>query len=98
MVKPSCWRLGEMVRAARAEVRSCLSRYRIMGVWPTGAQVRRWVEMRKKPLLSRKARWAPSRRALLYRRPLVALPARHGLVVAFDGPWLRHLAAPAQAA
>jgi hypothetical protein len=64
------------------------------GVWPAGAQVRRRVGMRRTPLSSRHARWAPSLRAFFYGRPLVALPVRNGLFVALDGPAFRHLTAP----
>jgi hypothetical protein len=57
------WRFGDTVRAARAESRSCLSLEAKIGVCPAAAQVRRRVGMSSKPLSSRKARWAPSRRA-----------------------------------
>src|SRR5919201_2316826 len=69
-----------------------------MGVCPAGAQVRRRVGMSRKPLSSRQARWAPSRRAFFYRWPCIALPVRHGLFVAWEGPAFGHLTAPAQAA
>jgi hypothetical protein len=52
--------------------------------------------MNRKALSSRKARWAPKRWAFVYRWPLIALPMRHGLFVALDGPALRHLATPVQ--
>jgi len=68
-----------------------------MGVGPAGAQVRRRVGMSSKPLASRKARWAPRRRAFFDRGPLGAFPLGHGLFVAVDGRSLRHLATPAQA-
>jgi hypothetical protein len=50
--------------------------------------------MSRKPLSSRNARWAPSRRAFFYGRPFVALPVRDRALVALDGPAFRHLAAP----
>src|ERR1035437_10038594 len=50
--------------------------------------------MSKKPLSSRKARWAPSRRAFFYIRPVVALPVGYGNLVPLHGPPFRHLTRP----
>jgi len=54
--------------------------------------------MSRKPLSSRQARGAPSLRAVFYRWPLVALPMHDRVLMALDGPTLRHLTAPTQAA
>lgn len=69
----------------------------MIGVWRAGAHVRRRVGMSSKPIASRKARWAPRRRAFVYRRPLVALPGGDRLLVALDGTAFRHLTASPQA-
>src|ERR1700675_2023083 len=91
---PRCWRFGDTVRVASAETRSCLSLEKMIGVWPSGAQVRRRVGMSRKPLSSRNARWAPSLRAFFYSRPFVALPVRDRGLVALDGVACWSLTAP----
>jgi hypothetical protein len=70
----------------------------MMGVGPSGAQVRRRVGRRRTPLASRTARRAPSRRAFFYRGPSVTLPVRNGLFVAWARLAGGQLTAPAQAA
>ena len=59
--------------------------------------MRRTVGTSRKPLSSRKTRWALSRSAFFYLRPDGALPGRDGRLVALAGPLHRLLDAPAQA-
>jgi hypothetical protein len=65
-----------------------------MGVCPAGPHVRRRVGMSRKPLSSRKTRWAPSRCAFFYMRPLVAFPMSNGLVVPLNRSALGDLTRP----
>ena len=51
--------------------------------------------MRRKPLSSRKTRWAPSRCAFFYMRPLVAPPMSDGLWIPLDRLALGDLTRPA---
>src|SRR5512147_267135 len=67
------------------------------GVRPRGAQVLRTVGMSRKPLSSRKRRWAPSASRFFYRRPRRAFPAGDGGLVALPGPAFGLLATPAEA-
>ena len=60
---PSCLRLGLIVTALMAEMRSCRSQVFKIGVWPRGAKVRRTVGVSMNPLSSRKTKSALRRRA-----------------------------------
>jgi len=53
--------------------------------------------MSKKPLSSRKTRWAPSLSAFFYMGPAIPPPALDGFLVPLQGAALRFLAAPTQA-
>src|SRR5256885_2745757 len=68
-----------------------------MGVQPRGAQVLTTRGANKKPDSSAKTRWAPSRRAFFYPRPVLPLPVFDGLLVALDGARFGFLGAPLQA-
>lgn len=46
-----------------AEILSRRSKWRRIGVWPTGAQLLATVGVKRKPDSSAKTRWAPSRAA-----------------------------------
>lgn len=64
-----------------------------MGVLPTSAQVFLTVGTRQNPLSSRKTRGILSFSDFFYMRPLVALPMRYFLLIAFPGPGLGFLIA-----
>jgi hypothetical protein len=66
----------------------------MIGVCPSGAQVRRRVGMSRTPRSSRNASWAPRRRTCVSGWPLVALPGGHRLFGAREGPAFRHLTTP----
>jgi hypothetical protein len=53
--------------------------------------------MSKKPLSSRKTRWAPSLSAFFYMAPTSPPPVLDGFLVPFEGATLRFLAAPTHA-
>ena len=68
-----------------------------MGVCPVGAHVRTTLGVSRKPDSSVKTRWAPSRAAFFYARPVFLLPAFDGFLVPFQSPPFRFLHAPSQA-
>jgi hypothetical protein len=67
------------------DARFHLNRWRMTGVWPTGAQVRRTTGSSETPDSSQNPITARRRRALRQiLRPVLGHPAGDGLLVAFD--------------
>src|SRR5208283_3966336 len=66
----------------------------MIGVFPSGPQVLRRVGMSRKPLSSRKTRWAPSLWTFFYSRPFVTFPVGDGFVVSLPSAAFGHLATP----
>jgi|GEM_PF-4653136 len=68
------------------DARFQLNRWRITGVWPTGAQVRRTTGSSETPDSSQKTTAARRRRALRQiLGPVLGHPTGDGLLVALDG-------------
>jgi len=67
------------------------------GVFPRGAQVLAMVGTRRKPVSSRKAKWAPSCAVFFYSGPDMLLPVPDRGFVTFPSPFIGLLATPSQA-
>src|SRR5919201_1731584 len=81
------------------DARFHLNRWRMMGVWPRGAQVRRVTGSSEAPLSSQNTITARRRRALRQiLRPVLSHPAGDRLLVAFHGAPAGALQPPAHAA
>ena len=65
-----------------------------IGVCPFGAHVREMVGTSKKPLSSRKPKWAPSTAVFFYARPDVLFPVPNSLFVALPIAFAGPLATP----